>query len=308
MAKKIIMTGATGLIGTNLSKGLISRGFDITVFTRDVNKGRSILPFAQDFVEWDYHKPETWQSHLEDSVAVIHLAGANLAGKRFTESYKEKVRNSRIISTRNIVNAISETKQKPEVLISASGINYYGDSGDKILTEKSEPGNDFLAELCEEWESEAAKVSSAGVRQVSVRTSPVLSTQDAMLKKLLPLFKLYIGASLGSGKQWFSWIHIDDIVNTYIHVLDKQTITGAVNASSPNPVIMDEFAEQLGDILNRPVFFRVPKMVMKAMIGESADFITASLRVVPEKLEESGFRFVHPLLKDALSDAIRNQK
>ncbi len=308
MTKRIIMTGATGLIGSNLAKALISNGFEITVFTRDVNKGKSLLPFVQNCVEWNYYEPEKWSGHLENAYAVIHLAGANLAGKRFTESYKKKIRNSRIISTRNIVNAISETKQKPKVFICASGINYYGDSGDKILTETSDPGNDFLAELCKEWENEAAKVEQSGVRRVSIRTSPVLSTQDAMLKKLLPLFRLYLGASLGSGKQWFSWIHIDDIVNLYVHALENETVNGPVNASSPNPVIMDEFARQLGHVLKRPVFFRVPKLVMKAMIGESADFITASLRVVPEKLERSGFKFAYPLLINALSDAVRNKK
>ncbi len=302
------MTGATGLIGTNLANALISRGYEITVFTRDVKKGHSVLPSVQNFVEWDYHKPQNWNSYFEDAYAVIHLAGANLAGKRFTEGYKKKVRNSRIISTRNIVSAIAGTNKKPAVFLCASGINYYGDNGDRILTENSVPGKDFLAELCKEWENEAAKVEEEGVRRISIRTSPVLSTQDAILKKLMPLFKLYMGASLGSGKQWFSWIHIDDIVNTYIHILENDSITGAVNASSPNPVTMNEFAEQLGDVLHRSVFFRVPKLAMKAIIGESADFIIASLRVVPEQLEGSGFKFAHPLLKNALSDAIRNKK
>ncbi len=308
MAKKIIMTGATGLIGANLAKLLIKRGYEIIVFTRDIDKGRVRLPSVKNYVEWNYRKPEKWRNHFEDAYAVIHLAGANLAGKRFTEAYKKKVRDSRILSTKNIVDAVSEANKKPSVFLCASGINYYGNSGDRVLTEKSAPGNDFLADLCEEWENEASKVEKAGVRWVSIRTSPVLSTQDAVLKKLLPLFKLYVGASLGTGKQWFSWIHIDDIVNTYLYALENESVSGPVNASAPNPVIMDEFAEQLGDVVNRPVFFRVPGLVMKAMIGESADFITASLRVLPEKLEALGFQFSFPLLKDALSDAIINKK
>ncbi len=308
MTKKIIMTGATGLIGRNLARALITRGFEVTVFTRNVSKGETALASAQNYVEWDYHNSENWRSHFEDAYAVIHLAGANLAGKRFTESYKKKVSNSRIISTRNIANAILATRNGPAVFLCASGINYYGDSDDRVLTEDSQAGTDFLANLCEAWENEAAMVEKIGVRRVSVRTSPVLSTQDGVLKKLLPLFKLYVGASLGSGKQWFSWIHIDDIVNTYIYALENETITGPVNASSPNPLKMDEFTEQLGDVLNRPVFFRVPKLVMKAMIGESADFITASLRVLPKKLDGSGFKFTHPLVRNALSDAIRNKR
>ena len=190
MAKKIIMTGATGLIGVNLAKQLISHGYEIIVFTRDIDKGRARLPSVKNYVEWDYRKPGKWSNHFENAYAVIHLAGANLAGKRFTEAYKKKVSDSRILSTKNVVDAISETNKKPSVFLCASGINYYGDNGDKVLTEKSAPGSDFLADLCKEWENEASKVEKAGVRWVSIRTSPVLSTQDAMLKKLLPLFKI----------------------------------------------------------------------------------------------------------------------
>lgn len=308
MTKKIIMTGATGLIGTNLAKTLSSRGYEITVFTRNLDKGHPALPFVQNYIEWDYRKPEMWSSYFEGSHGVIHLAGANLAGKRFTESYKRKVWDSRVISTKNIVSAIADTRTKPDVFLCASGINIYGNSGDRVLSEDSKPGNDFLADLCMEWESESSKVEGLGVRRVSIRTSPVLSTKDAILKKLVPLFKLYLGASLGSGKQWFSWIHIDDIINTYIYCLENTSINGPVNASSPIPVTMNEFTAQLGEVLNRPVFFRVPNPVIRVMIGESADFITASLRVVPEKLEKSGFKFAHSLLKDALSNVVRYNK
>jgi uncharacterized protein len=176
------------------------------------------------------------------------------------------------------------------------------------LNEDSPPGNDFLAELCINWENEAAKVESAGVRRVSIRTSPVLSIQEGMLKKLYPLFKLYLGASLGSGKQWFSWIHIEDMLRTYLYALEDASVSGPVNAAAPEPISMDEFAEQFGRAVNRPVFFKVPLFVLRAVTGEAADFITASLRVTPEKLKNSGFSFNHSELKSALIDILNNKK
>lgn len=308
MSKKIIITGATGLIGSNLCKELASKNYEVTVFTRDIEKGRKAVPYAANFVKWDYRKPEKWHDQFENCYAVIHLAGASIAGKRFTDSYKKKVWDSRIISTKNIVSAISESKNRPNVFLCASGINYYGDSDDKVLIEDSIPGNDFLAELCRQWEDEAAKAEDLGVRRVSIRTSPVLSIQEGMLKKLYPLFRLYLGASLGIGRQWFSWIHIDDIVRTYIYALENESVSGPVNAAAPNPVSMDEFAEEFGKVLNRPVFFKVPLFVLKAFTGEAADFITASLRVMPEKLKISGFQFNYPDLRTAFIDILKNKK
>jgi uncharacterized protein (TIGR01777 family) len=308
MNKKIIITGATGLIGSKLTSELVLRNYDVTVFTRNVQKGKSIVTSTQNFIKWDYQNPDKWKDEFENAYAVIHLAGASIAGRRFTKSYKEKVKNSRIISTRNIVKAISTVKNRPEVFICASGINYYGDSGDKILTEYSLSGNDFLAEVSAGWEQEAAEAEKLGIRRVSIRTSPVLSIRDGMLKTLLPLFKFYLGASLGSGRQWFSWIHIDDIIKTYLFALENETISGPVNASSPNPVSMDEFAEQFGKSIQRPVFFRVPLFALKAGLGEAADLITTSLRVVPEKLQNSDFHFQYPELQGALIDIVRNKK
>ncbi len=308
MTKKIVITGATGLIGSKLTAELAEKNYQVTVFTRNPDKAQGSPPSAVNYMQWDYHNPGKWQDHFEDSYAVIHLAGASIAGKRFTESYKKKVRDSRIISTRNIVTALADTKNKPAIFLCASGINYYGDSNDKTLTEENSAGNDFLAQVCNEWEYEASRAETLGLRRVSIRTSPVLSTQDGMLKTLLPLFKCYLGGSLGSGRQWFSWIHIDDIIRTYLYALENDSVSGSVNASSPNPVRMDEFAAQFGEVLNRPSFFKVPKFALKAVIGEAADFITASLRVIPGKLLDTGFLFNFPKLHTALADLVNTNK
>ncbi len=307
MNKKIIITGATGLIGSRLTEAL-SNNYEISIFSRDIQKAKLIVPFAHSYIEWDFRNPGKWRNQIEDTYAVIHLAGASIAGKRFTSSYKKIVMESRTVSTENLAEAMVSVKNKPKVFLCASGVNYYGENGDKILTEESSSGVDFLADVCKKWEDKASLVEEHGITRISIRTSPVFSTKDGMLKTLLPLFNLYLGASLGNGKQWLPWIHIDDIVRTYIFLLENQSVSGAVNAASPNPIRMNDFANQLGGVLHRPAFFKVPKILMKLVKGEAADFITASMRVVPQKLEDNGFKFKYPELNKAMTDIIKNKK
>ena len=306
MTKKIIVTGASGLIGQNLCRALISRGDEVFVFTRDTIKTKRIIPDAKGYIVWDYNKPSEWNEYLNDKDAVIHLAGANLSGKRWTDNYKKIILKSRQTSTKNLVEVINSLKDKTSAFICASGINYYGDSGDKILTEKREPGNDFLAKVCSTWEDEASLVEKAGVRRISIRTGVVLNTGYGALRKMSLPFKFFVGGPLGNGKQWFPWIHIDDIVNVYIYALDNESLSGAINASAPNPVTMNEFAKTLGNVMNRPSFFRVPKFLLKIAVGEVTESITASMKVVPQKLLESGFRFKFENLKDALEDLLKH--
>ncbi len=308
MKKRIIITGATGLIGKRLSASLVSNGYEIVVFTRDVQKGKIVVPSASNYVEWDYHKLENWSNQFDGCYGVIHLSGASIGGARVNKKYKEIIIDSKINSTKNIIKAMSSVSNKPKVFLCASGVNFYGDSGNDILTETSSHGNDFLANFCKEWEEEASKSAALGIRWVSLRTSPVLSINSGLLKRLLPFFKNYLGASLGNGKQWLPWIHPDDIVQTYIYLLENDSMTGTINATSPNPVRMEEFARQFGKALNRPAFFKVPKIALKLIAGEAADFITASLRVIPEKLQRSGFNFKFPDIRNALADTIKNKK
>ena len=302
MSKRIVITGASGLIGTNLSRALINRGNNVYIFTRNVNKTKSIIHDAAGYIGWDYKKPDKWAEHLNGKDAVIHLAGANISGRRWSSNYKETILKSRQLSTGNLADVICSLPEKPECFICASGVNYYGNSGNKSLTEKEEPGNDFLANVCKIWENEAKKVEEKGVRRISIRTGVVLTPEEGALKKMLITFKLFIGGPLGSGHQWFPWIHLDDIVNIYIFLLNNYNINGAFNASSPTPVTMNEFAKTLGKIMNRPSFFKVPEFALKLAAGEIADVITASLKVIPERLLEQGYKFKFENLKDALAD------
>lgn len=308
MSKRILITGATGLIGSHICKELSDRGDILTIFTRNPDKAKRRLPYANEYVKWDYRKSEAWKVHLNSKDVVIHLAGANLSGKRWTTNYKKEIIDSRELSTQNLVTAISEAQTKPEVFICASGINYYGSKEDEILTEESDRGIDFAAKVCIKWETEASKAEQYGIRRISTRTAPVLTKEDGVLKKFLLPFKLFAGGPLGSGKQWFSWIHLEDAIRGYLFLIDNKSVNGAVNLTSPDPVRMNEFAKTLGKVLNRPALFKVPEFVLKIAVGEMSQIVTASLRVKPKKLEEHNFNFRSQKLKEALEDLLKNKR
>ncbi len=308
LKKHIAVTGATGLIGRSLCTALHNNGHKITVFTRDINNSTKLLPFISRFVKWDYSKPELWMHELDGKDAIFHLAGANVFGHRWNDNYKRTIMESRAIATRNLSNAINELKAKPEVLISSSAVGFYGNKDNQIVTEESAAGNDFLSDVCKVWENEAAIVEKSNVRRVSIRTGIVLSTNDGALKKMLTPFKFFLGGPLGKGNQWFPWIHIDDLVRIYMFALDNKNISGAVNAGSPNPVTMNEFANTLGKVLHRPSFFHVPEFVLRLAVGEGAQPILSSLKVFPQKLINNSFEFRYNHLEPALASLITNAK
>lgn len=302
--KRIVITGATGLIGKRLTDALIKRGDEVIIFTRNAEKAKSIFPRAFECVEWNYQHPNHWNSKLENSDVVVHLSGINLFAKRWNNNFKKAIIESREVSTKSLVEAIKFCIHKPEVFISASGIGYYGDRGETILNEKSKKGNDFLSDVCEVWESESRKIGELGIRNVQIRTGLVLSLEDGALKQMLPTFKLFVGGPLGSGKQWASWLHIDDIVGIYLSAIDNPKVTGAINAASPNPIRMKEFAATLGKVLNRPSLFPVPKIVLRLIVGEAAEVVTASQRIDTTKIVESGYKFKFEILETALKDLL----
>ncbi len=304
MKKKIIVTGATGLIGKKLCDELILKGNDVIIFTRNVFSAKKTIPNANDYIEWDYTKPEIWKQHIEGKDAVIHLAGASVAGKRWNDEYKSVIRDSRIVSTKNLAEAIVQCTAKPKVFITSSGSGYYGDRGNEILSENDNDGKDFLPQVCKDWESAASLVESNGVRRASIRTGIVLSNEEGALKKMLLPFKLFVGGHLGNGKQWFPWIHIDDIVNLYVHSIENESVNGAINASSSHQVTMKDFANTLGKVLKRPSLFPVPVLILKIVIGEVASEIISSQRLDVTKILKSGFKFRFEKLEDALNDLL----
>lgn len=302
--KKIIITGATGSIGKRLVQELVSRNDYVLIFTQNAQQAQLKLSVVKDIIKWDYLKPEEWREHLNGVDAVIHLAGANLAGKRWNDSYKKIAYESRIISTRNLVEAIKTAEHKPKVFISANAVGIYGNRYDEVLDEASSLGNDFLANLCKDWENESVKLEENGVRRVSMRTGLVLVKDEGLLKQLYLPFKLFIGGPLAGGNQWLPWIHIDDLVGIYLNAIDNESVQGPINAVSPDIVRMKEFAKVYGKILKRPSIFPIPKFAMKLVAGEVADFAVMSQRTSVEKIINAGYKFKFENLEEALRDLI----
>ena len=303
--KKIIITGATGSIGRRLVEKLVARGDEVIIFTRNIEKAKREMPGAVKYVKWDYQKPEEWKERINGVDVVIHLAGANLSSKRWNEEFKKLAYDSRVVSTRNLVEAISSVEKKPKAFICASAVGYYGNKYDEVLNEESTPGDDYMASLCKDWEAEAAKVEQYGVRRISVRTGLVLSKDEGVLKQLLLPFKLFAGGPLGNGRQWFPWIHIDDIVGIYLQAIDNADLNDAINAASPGIVRMKEFARTFGKVLHRPSLLNIPKFAMKIVAGEVAEYAVMSQRISVDKLLNAGYKFNFEKLEEALRDILK---
>lgn len=308
MNKKIIVTGATGLIGKKLVNKLIELNYKVKVFSRNPVEAKKQLPKQVEVVYWNDYENKNYSDELKGVYGVIHLAGANIAGQKWTENYKNIIYKSREITTRILASSVNMLEDKPEVFISSSAIGIYGNRGDEILDESSTIGNNFLSDVCEMWERESAAVDGAGVRRVNIRTGIVLSTEGGALKKLLLPFKCFVGGALGKGTQWFSWVHIDDIVSLYIYSLENNKVTGAVNGTAPFPLPMNEFASALGKALNRPSLFNVPEFILKLILGEGAEAVLSSQRVMPKKAVEYGFQFNYPKIEDALFAIVKKAK
>jgi hypothetical protein len=305
MNKKIIITGATGLIGNPLCRALINRGDEVTVFTRNTDLAKKVLGEKVTYLKWDYKNPSAWQYSLNNHDAIIHLAGANLSDKRWTKKYKKIILDSRVNGTRSLVEAINETHTKIKVFISSSAVGFYGSSGDNILIEDSASGNDFLAKVCLAWEKEAQKVNGFGIRTALLRQGVALSSNGGALKRFLLPFKFFVGGPLGNGKQWFSWIHIKDLIAIYLFILDNSDVSGAINTVSPNTVRMNEFAKTLGKSLKRPSIIKVPEFALRILVGEVTSSIVASQRVIPKRLIDHGFKFKFENLEEALKDLLK---
>ncbi len=296
----IVMTGASGLIGSTLRPVLQADGHTLIPLPR-VSK-RAGPPAAR---AWDPEKGAFPSEALEGADAVIHLAGESIAALRWTAAKKDRIRNSRVTGTRQLCEAFARLPRPPRVLVAASAIGYYGDRGDEILDEDSAPGSGFFPDLCRDWEAATRPATEAGIRVVNLRFGVVLARAGGALPRMLPPFRLGLGGPLGGGRQFMSWIALDDAVGAIRHALRDETLRGPVNAVSPQPVTNRDFARTLGGILHRPTFFRVPAFVLKLVLGEMAGpLLLASARVAPRKLEAAGFAFRFPALAGALRQAL----
>ena len=273
------------------------------VLTRNPLRAQEVIGQAQ-AAHWDPLDGPPDASVFAGTSVIFNLAGEPVAEGRWSDDKNQRIRNSRVIGTRNLVAGIAEAAEKPKVLVSASAVGYYGDRGDEKLDEQSHAGTGFLAEVCEEWEHEAMAAEALGVRVVCVRIGIVLAEDGGALKKMLPPFTLGVGGRLGSGKQWMAWVHIDDLVGILLHCSRTESVRGAVNASSPNPATNAEFTKALGKALGRPAFLPVPKTALRVALGEMSKMLLASQRALPKAALASGYQFQHGALDDALGAAL----
>ncbi|MGD0297483.1 MAG: TIGR01777 family oxidoreductase [Bryobacteraceae bacterium] len=292
----ITVTGATGFVGARLTRALLDAGHTVHALAR---QRPTNLPAAARFSAWPSTEEEPPPESLSNADAVIHLAGEPVA-QRWTPEIKKRIRSSRVDGTRHLVNALSTQSHRPSVLICASAIGIYGSRGDEILTEKSSPGDDFLARVVIDWEKAAALAEALGIRVVRLRLGVVLGKDGGALAKMLPPFRLGLGGRLGSGLQWTSWIHIDDVINLTLFALANDGVRGAVNATAPEPVSNSEFTKELASAIHRPAIFPVPKLALSVMFGEMASVLLSSQRVIPDAAKSAGFDFQYPKLGPAL--------
>ena len=303
---KIAITGATGFVGTSLVKKLNKPENQLLILTRNPARATKVFPASAfpnlEIVTYTPKKEGEWQQAISGCDAVINLAGEPIS-ERWSPKHKKEILDSRQLGTRTIVEAIKKADPKPKVLVNASAIGYYGTSETKTFEESSAPGEDFLAQVCQKWEAEAQKVTEAGARLVILRIGIVLGDGGA-LGKMLGAFKMFAGGPLGSGHQWFSWIHIDDLVGLIVEALSRQDMEGTFNATAPNPVRMNEFCETLGEVLKRPSWLPVPNFALEALLGEGSIIVLEGQEVLPKKTESIGFKYRYPTLKPALKEII----
>lgn len=298
---KALVTGATGFVGPRLLRLLDAP----VVLSRDPDRARRTLGgLAGRVVRWDPLEGPPPPEAFAGIDAVLHLAGESVAEGRWTKAQKAKIRDSRVIGTRHLVQGIAQAERKPSVLVSASAVGFYGDRGDEELTESAPPAHDFLADVCVEWEREALAAEAAGVRVVTARTGIVLGAGGGALAKMLTPFKLGAGGPLGSGRQWMPWIHVADLSRLYVHAAATASIRGPMNATAPHPVRNSEFTKALGRQLRRPAFMPAPYIGLRIVFGEFAQVLFASQRVIPKVALDTGFVFQYPELADALREIL----
>ncbi len=308
---EVFVTGGSGFVGRALCRALIEGGHSVTVLTRSTRAAES-LPRGVGRLLGDPTRPGPWQEEAARHQGFVNLAGASIFG-RWTGAYKKLLRSSRLETTRNLVAALrrreggregGRERQRPAVLVSASAVGYYGFSNDRELSESSPPGEDFLARLCQDWEAAARQAESLGVRVVLARLGIVLAADGGALGRMLPIFRKGLGGRLGSGRQWFSWIHRADLVRAMVKCLEDENLSGPVNCTAPRPVTNQELTRTLGRVLARPALLPAPGFAVRLALGQFGSVLLEGQRVLPQRLLQAGYRFRHPELEEALRDLV----
>ena len=297
---RVILSGASGMLGAALRNGLAGRHASTLQLVRGPAS-------AEGQLRWDPARPmpASQSGRLEGFSAAIHLGGANLAERRWTAAYRREIWASRVDSTRNLAATLAGLRKPPQSLLVASAIGFYGDRGDEALNETSTAGSGFLADLCREWEAAAEPAVKAGIRVVHLRSGVVLGRGHGALDRMLPAFRIGLGGKLGNGQQWMSWISLADEIAAILFAFETMSISGPVNLTSPNPITNAEFTRALGRQLNRPAVLAIPSFALKLALGPMADeALLASTRALPAKLQEAGFEFTHPTIEGALAAAL----
>ncbi|MGA6153500.1 TIGR01777 family oxidoreductase [Stenotrophomonas sp. NPDC087984] len=295
---RIAVTGSSGLIGTALVRSLREDGHQVVRLVRRP-------PRAEDEVEWDPRREWVDTKGLMGCAAVVHLAGAGVGDRRWTDAYKKEIRDSRVLGTAALAEAIASLDTPPRVLVSGSAVGFYGDTGERAVDESAPPGHGFLPDLCQDWEEAAAAAQEAGVRTVFTRTGLVISSEGGAWGRLFPLFKLGLGGRMGSGRQYWSFIALRDHIAALRHILDTPELTGPVNLTAPAPATNREITAAMGRVLRRPTLFTVPAPALRIALGEMSGDVLGSVRAIPRRLLDSGFTFTHPHVDDAIKAALR---
>jgi uncharacterized protein (TIGR01777 family) len=306
MAMHVLITGGTGLIGRAVAAELVGSGHRVTVLSRRPgDAAREGLPAGVQVARWDGRSTEGWVELADGADAIVNLAGASIGAGRWSAAQKEVIRRSRLEAGQAVTAAVQRAERKPRVVVQASGVGYYGPRGDEVVTEATPPGDDFLARVAVEWERSTAGVADLGVRHVVIRTGLVLSAEGGSLPRLVLPFRLFAGGPMGSGRQWYAWIHIADEAAAIRFLIEHESAQGPFNLTAPQPATNREFAAVLGRVMRRPSFFPAPAFALRAALGEMADLVLTGQRVVPERLQGLGFTFRFPTLEAALRDLLR---
>jgi hypothetical protein len=302
---KIIITGATGFIGRVLCRELLEAGYHVIALSRNADRGREILGGGVVVKDWDGRSSQGWKELANGAYAIVNLAGENISTGRWTEKKKQRILRSRLDAGKSVVEVVAEVEKKPRVVIQSSGIGYYGSTSDEMVDESSPPGKGFLTDVAQEWEASTKKVESWGIRHVVIRTGVVLGREGGALPRLLTPFRFFVGGPLGSGNQWFPWIHLEDEVGAIGYLMENEDLSGPFNLCATEPVIMKHFCQTLGKIMRRPSWLPIPGLMLRLLFGQMAEeALLSGQRALPKRLLDGGYRFKYPNLKPALEEIL----